>query len=41
VLDRDCELESYISSSGKLRFEIRGGFDIVQFNKVLSRYVLE
>jgi len=41
VLDRDCELEIYISSIGKLRFEIRGGFDIVQFNKVLSRYVLE
>ena len=41
MLDRDCELEIYISSIGKLRFEIRGGFDIVQFNKVISGYVLE
>ena len=41
VLDRDCELEIYISSIGKIRFEIRGGFDIVAFNKVISKYVLE
>jgi hypothetical protein len=40
VLDRDCELEIYISAVGKIRFEIRGGFDIVTFNKVLSQYVL-
>lgn len=40
VLDRDCELEIYISGLGKLHFEIRGGFDIVRFNKVISRYVL-
>jgi hypothetical protein len=41
VLDRDCELEIYISSIGKIRFEIRGGFDIVTFNRVISKYVLE
>lgn len=41
VLDRDCELEIHISSIGKIRFEIRGGFDIVTFNKVISKYVLE
>lgn len=40
VLDRDCELEIYISAVGKLRFEIRGGFDIVTFNRVISQYVL-
>lgn len=40
VLDRDCELEIYISAIGKIRFEIRGGFDIVAFNKVISKYVL-
>jgi hypothetical protein len=40
MLDLDCELEIYISSIGKLRFEIRGGFDIVAFNKVVSTYVL-
>lgn len=40
VLDTDCELEIYISAIGKIRFEIRGGFDIVAFNKVISTYVL-
>jgi hypothetical protein len=41
LLDRDCELEVYISAIGKVRFEIRGGFDIVTFNKIISKYVLE
>ena len=41
VLDRDCELELYISAVGKVRFEIRCGFDIVGFNKVISKYVLD
>lgn len=40
VLDNDCELEIYISAIGKIRFEIRGGFDIVSFNRVISTYVL-
>jgi Bacterial PH domain len=40
TLDLDCELEVYISAIGKIRFEIRGGFDIVTFNKAISRYVL-
>jgi hypothetical protein len=40
VLDRDCELEIYISSIGKIRFEIIGGFDIVSFNKAISKFVL-
>ena len=39
-MDLECELEIYISSIGKIRFEIRGGFDIVAFNKVISEYVL-
>jgi hypothetical protein len=41
LLDRDCELEVYISAIGKVRFEIRGEFDIVTFNKIISKYVLE
>ena len=41
VLDRDCELEIYVSPIGKIRFEIRGGFDIVAFNKIISKFVLE
>ncbi len=40
VFDRDCELEIYISEIGKIHFEIRGDFDIVTFNKVISKYVL-
>ena len=40
VLDMDCELEIYISAIGKIRFEIRGGFDIVAFNRIISSYVL-
>ena len=41
VLDRDCELEIYISSIGKIHFEIKGGFDIVSFNKIISGFVLK
>lgn len=40
VLDLDCEVELYISAVGKVWFEIRGGFDIVALNRVLSEYVL-
>lgn len=40
TLDLDCELEIYISSLGKIKFEITGKFDIVTFNKVISKYVL-
>lgn len=40
VMDRDCELELYIGAVGKVRFEIKGGFDIVAFNKTISRHVL-
>ncbi len=40
TLDLDCELEIYISSIGKLRFEIKGNFNVVAFNKVISEYVL-
>lgn len=40
AFDRDCELEIYIRSIGKIHFEIKGGFDIVAFNKAISKYVL-
>ncbi|XHX76980.1 MAG: PH domain-containing protein [Stenomitos frigidus ULC029] len=40
TLERDCEIEIYISSIGKIRFEIRGNFDVIAFNKVISTYVL-
>ena len=41
LLDLDCELEIYISSIGKIKFEIKGGFDIVEFNKVISEFTLK
>ena len=40
TLDLDCELEIYVSELGKVRFEIKGDFDIVGFNKLLSLQVL-
>ncbi len=40
TLDLDCEIEIYISSVGKVKFEIKGSFDIVSFNKIISEYVL-
>lgn len=40
TLDRDCELEIYVSSIGKIHFEINGAFDIVSFNRAISKYVL-
>ncbi|GHO57748.1 PH domain-containing protein [Ktedonobacter robiniae] len=40
VLDRDCEIELYFSALGKVKFEIKGNFNIVHFNKILSQYVL-
>ena len=39
-LDLDCEIQLYISSVGKVGFEISGSFDIVGFNKLLSECVL-
>jgi hypothetical protein len=40
VLDRDCELDIFISAVGKVRFEIKGSFDIVTFSRTISEYVL-
>lgn len=40
TLDLDCEIEMYISEVGVAKFEIRGSFDIVKFNRIISEYVL-
>ncbi len=40
LLDLDCEIEFYISPRGKIRFEIKGNFDIVKFNQIISGFVL-
>ncbi len=41
TLDLDCEIQVYISAVGKVSFEIKGSFDIVKFNKIISGYVLD
>ena len=40
TLDLDCEIEVYLSEIGKVKFEIKGSFDLIQFNKYISQYVL-
>ena len=40
ILDLDCELELWFSGLGKVRFEFKGNFDIAEFNKILSNYIL-
>ena len=40
TFDRDCEIQLYLSSVGCVTFEIKGDFDIVAFNKMISTYVL-
>ncbi len=40
TLDLDCEIEIYLSELGKVKFEIKGSFDLVAFNRHISEYVL-
>ncbi len=40
TLDLDCEVQLYISELGRVDFEIKGNFDIVGFNRLVSQYVL-
>jgi len=40
LLELDSEIEIWVSAVGKVRFEVRGKFDIVGFNKVISSHVL-
>ncbi|MFT7559157.1 MAG: hypothetical protein ACI93R_001062 [Flavobacteriales bacterium] len=41
TFDLDCEIEVYLSELGRVRFEIRGSFDLLSFNKYISKYVLD
>ncbi len=41
TFDMDCEIEIYISELGKVRFEIKGSFDLLTFNKHISKYTLD
>ena len=40
MLDRDCELEIYISAIGKLHFEFSGSSNIVAIGQMLANYIL-
>ncbi|MCO1336017.1 PH domain-containing protein [Microbulbifer sp. OS29] len=40
TFDLDCEIEIYLGEIGKVKFEIRGSFDLIQFNKYISHYLL-
>lgn len=40
TLDLDTELDIFISSIGKIRFEIKAEYDIVELGKVISEFVL-
>jgi hypothetical protein len=40
VIDLDSELDIWFSSVGKVRFEFTAGFDIKNFNKIISKYIL-
>lgn len=40
TLDLDCEIEVYLSELGMAKFEIKGSFDLIQFNQHISQYVL-
>ncbi len=41
TFDMDCEIEIFISAVGKARFEIKGSFDVIRFNQILSEQVLD
>lgn len=39
--DRDCELDLFYGAGlGQLRFELKGGYDIVGLCKIISAYIL-
>ncbi len=40
TLDLDCEIQIYVSEVGRVQFDIKGKFDIVGFNKLISLHVL-
>jgi len=41
LIDLDCEIELFLSSVGNVKFEISGSFDIVAFNQLVSRHMLD
>ncbi|OUJ60367.1 cytoplasmic protein [Vibrio parahaemolyticus] len=41
TFDLDCEMEFFLSEVGRVRFEIKGSFDLVAFNRMISERVLD
>ncbi len=40
TFDRDAEIEIYLSSVGKVKFEINGSSNIIELNKTISEFIL-
>lgn len=40
TFDLDCELELWFSGLGKVKFEIKGNFDIRTLSKLIGNYIL-
>lgn len=40
TLDLDSEIELYFSGLGQVRFEVKGSFDLIAFNQIISSHVL-
>ena len=40
TFDMDCEIEVWLSSVGRIKFEIIGGYDITELSHVISEYIL-
>lgn len=40
TFDMDCELEIWLSSVGKVKFEITGGYNITKLSHSISQYIL-
>lgn len=40
AMDLESELEVWISSVGKIKFEISGGYDVTILNRIISEFIL-
>ena len=40
TFDLDCEIELYFSELGCVKFELKGSFDLIAFNRLVSQYIL-
>ena len=40
TFDLDCELDLFFSGIGRVRFELKAGYDIVELSKLIAAYIL-